>query len=88
MDHLKDLKRKGLEILFSSLIAKEKQIPVEAVTVEFIREYRESKLYPTVKSGPTSAYGGYVDDGLIHLSRLEFDRLAEINDELLSPLTA
>jgi hypothetical protein len=70
----------SLNDLFVSLIAEHDNIDTSEVTVDYILEQRETKIYPSKRFDHGSRFGGYDDIGLSIYSGKELtliDELAE-----------
>jgi hypothetical protein len=72
-----------LEKLLTMLIAEREKINEDEVTLGYMRARREKDIYPNRTYKRESEQGGWVGHGLISLSNHGFDRIEEINDELL-----
>ena len=67
-----------LGTLFTRKIAEMEGIPVEKVTVEYIRQQREKRIYPNIKyEAPL---------GLWFFTGKELDRIEFLNDEFMNNL--
>ena len=68
-------KKESLDSLFTRLIAECDNVNQRDVTVEYIRERREEKIYPDRHFNLGSKYGGYEGFGLTFLTRRQIDSL-------------
>lgn len=77
-----------LEELFKRLIAARDGVNTDDVTVQYIHEMREKKLYPTTRYDISSEYGGYDQTNLAVLTGQELDALAKDGEAKLEALIA
>ena len=65
---------------FCALIAARDDVPVEEVTLDYIREQREKRVYPTARYEVHSTYGGAQQHDLRQLTRQEVEKILAAND--------
>jgi len=76
----------SLDEYLTSLIAAEDGVSPETVTVEYIREQREHRFYPSTRYNIGSSYGGYDGTGLKFLTQEEFEALDQRLDAELAKI--
>ena len=74
-------KKETLDGLLTHIIAEKDGVSEAEVTVEYIRQQRSKRFYPTTKYNIGSSYGGYNHGQLESLNRQEIDRLIERANE-------
>ncbi len=77
---------KDLDSLFIKLIAEKDNVKPEKVTVEYIHEQREKKVYPKMRYEIGTDYSGYNETGLTFLSGEEFDEIEREANKFLDNL--
>ena len=76
MEALELHKDESLDTLLRELIAAQDDVRPEEVTLDYIREQREKRFYPSVRYDTDSRYGGYNSRRLRSLTRDELDEVA------------
>lgn len=74
---LEKYKDASLNDVLTHLISEQDGVPPEKVTVEYIREQREKRIYRTARYNIGSDYGGYGTEGLQFLTHEELDAIEQ-----------
>ena len=74
----------SLDDFLTCLIANHDQVPPARVTVEYIRNERAKRVYPTARYENGTKYGGYSTTGLTFRTMAERQAIAEEVDRRLA----
>jgi hypothetical protein len=88
MDEALKKKIEALDYRLKCLIAEKEGIKPEQVTVSYIREQREKRLYKTIRYNIGSEYGGYDLTGLKVFTGDELDDFEKHADEFFNSIAA